>query len=99
MIKETHSFPLTSSIRPANNAAGDCGAGGCPAGWLFIRRGLWLLARVVSPWGKAGVPHGGLGRGGRVPLRSCWARQHFSMGCVLTAAWVPPWPRSSAGSY
>lgn len=84
--------------------------GDCLAGWLFIGKGLWLPTTpslwlpewALSPRGKAAVPHGGWGRGGRShPPRLCSrrARQRFSMGCVLTAAWVPPWPRSSAGSY
>lgn len=38
MIKETHSFPLTSSIRPANNTAG---MGGCLAGGPLSSGGLW----------------------------------------------------------
>lgn len=99
MIKETHSFPLTSSIRPANNAAGACGDGGLPSGVAFHREGAVAAGPGPVPKGKAGGPRGGLGRGGHGPPCSRWARQRFSMGCVLTAAWVPPWPRSSAGSY
>lgn len=104
MIKETHSFPLTSSIRPANNAAGM--GGGCPAGGLLGKGGAAAAHRPSLRLPAGGLaPRGRLvcvpprGRGGCGPPCSRWAQQRFSMGCVLTAAWVPPWPRSDAGSY